>query len=54
MKTLGEDDIILIQALDNAAYYSQTEDSGDVPVQRCSDNKFHVVIKFYGWIQKDQ
>jgi len=42
LKTLGEDDIILIQALDNAAYYSQTEDGGDVPVQRCSDNKFHV------------
>jgi hypothetical protein len=42
LKTLGEDDIILIQALDNAAYYSQTEDGGDVPVQRCRDNKFHV------------
>jgi hypothetical protein len=42
LKDLAEDDIILIQALDNAAYYSQTEDGGDVPVRRCSDNKYHV------------
>jgi hypothetical protein len=42
VKNLGEDDIILIQALDNAAFFSQTEDGGDVPVQRCSDNKYHV------------
>jgi hypothetical protein len=41
LKNLAEDEIILIQALDNAAYYSQTEDGGDVQVQRCSDNKFH-------------
>ena len=39
---LEEDDVILIQALDNAAYYSQTEDGGDVPVRRCADNKYHV------------
>jgi hypothetical protein len=42
VKKLGEDDIVLIQALDNAAFFSQTEDGGDVPVQRCSDNKYHV------------
>jgi hypothetical protein len=39
---LEEDDVILIQALDNAAYYSQTEDGGDVPIRRCADNKYHV------------
>jgi hypothetical protein len=42
LKNLAEDDIILIQALNNTAYYSQTKDGGDVPVQRCSDNRFHV------------
>jgi hypothetical protein len=42
LKNLGEDDIILFQTLDNAAFFSQTEDGGDVPVQRCSDNKCRV------------
>jgi hypothetical protein len=37
LKNLAEDDIILIQGLDNAAYYSQTEDGGEgacAPLQR--------------------
>ncbi len=42
LTNLEEDHVILIQALDNAAYYSQTEDGGDVPIRRCADNKLHV------------
>ncbi len=39
---LSEDDIVILHCLDNASYFSRTEDGGDVPIRRCDDGDFHV------------
>jgi hypothetical protein len=42
LKTLREDDIVILHCLDNVSYFSRTEDGGDVPIRRCDDGNFHV------------
>jgi len=41
---LGEDDIVILECLDNTAYYrySRTEEGGDIPVRRYVNGEFHV------------
>ncbi len=41
LKQLKESDVVIIQCLDNTAYYSRTEEGGDIPIRKY-DNKFHV------------
>ncbi len=39
---MSEDDIVVLQCLDNASYFSRTGDGGDWPIRRCDDGDFHV------------
>jgi hypothetical protein len=39
---LSEDDIVILHCLDNASYFSRTEDGGDAPIRRGDDGEFHV------------
>jgi hypothetical protein len=41
LKQLKESDVVIIQCLDNTAYYSRTEEGGDIPIRKY-DTKFHV------------
>ncbi len=42
VQKLDKDDHVIIQCLDNTAYYSRTEEGGDIPVRRYIDGEFHV------------
>jgi hypothetical protein len=42
VQKLDRDDHVIIQCLDNTAYYSRTEEGGDIPVRRYIDGEFHV------------
>ncbi len=42
LKQLSEDDIIIIECLDNTAYYSRTEEGGDIPVRKYVNGEYHV------------
>jgi hypothetical protein len=39
---LSEDDIVILHCLDNASYFSRTEDGDNIPIRRCDDGDFHV------------
>ncbi len=41
LKQLKESDVVIIQCLDNTAYYTRTKEGGDIPIRKY-DNKFHV------------
>jgi hypothetical protein len=42
LATLSEKDVIIIECLDNTAYYARTEEGGDIPVRRWINKEFHV------------
>ncbi len=42
LKQLREDDIIIIECLDNTAYYWRTEEGGDIPVRKYVNGEYHV------------
>jgi hypothetical protein len=42
LKQLSEDDIIIIECLDNTAYFSRTEEGGDIPVRKYVNGEYHV------------
>jgi hypothetical protein len=42
LATLSEKDVIIIQCLDNTAYYERTEEGGDILIRRWVNKEFHV------------
>ncbi len=42
LKQLSEDDIIIIECLDNTAFYSRSEEGGVIPVRKYVNGDYHV------------